>query len=66
MQSEQVFAALKPLDVETAFVRFAERFLGMARTGGTDGRIAMLNQIQWWNEKDLQARLPNFPPPSRS
>ncbi len=51
-QGEQVFAALKLLDVPTRFVRYPrETSHGMSRQGPPDLRIHRLNQIQtWWKE----------------
>ncbi len=50
-QGEQVFVALKRLDIPTEFVRFPGEFHGLSRNGRTDRRIVRLNHIaRWFNE----------------
>jgi len=50
-QGEQVFVALKRLNVPTEFVRFPGEFHGLSRNGRTDRRIVRLNHIaRWFNE----------------
>jgi dipeptidyl aminopeptidase/acylaminoacyl peptidase len=56
-QAEQVFSALKLLDVETRFVRYPRSTShGMSRGGPPDLRIHRLHQIVKWWEKHLKRR----------
>ncbi len=52
-QGEQVFVALKRLDIETEMVRFPGEFHGLSRTGRTDRRIVRLSHIARWFNKYL-------------
>ncbi len=52
-QSEQVFVALKRLNVPTEFVRFPDEFHGLSRSGRTDRRIVRLNHIARWFDEYL-------------
>jgi dipeptidyl aminopeptidase/acylaminoacyl peptidase len=53
-QGEQAFVALKRAGVETEFVRFPEEPHGLSRVGRTDRRIARLNHILRWMDKNLK------------
>jgi dipeptidyl aminopeptidase/acylaminoacyl peptidase len=53
-QGEQVFVALKSLEVDSEMVRFPDEFHGLSRTGRTDRRIARLNHILRWFDKYLK------------
>jgi dipeptidyl aminopeptidase/acylaminoacyl peptidase len=50
-QGEQVFVALKRLNVDTEFVRFPDEFHGLSRSGRTDRRVARLKHIKRWFDK---------------
>lgn len=52
-QGEQVFVALKKLEIDTEMVRFPDEFHGLSRTGRTDRRIVRLNHILRWFDKYL-------------
>ncbi len=52
-QGEQVFVALKQLNVPTEMVRFPDEFHGLSRTGRTDRRIVRLNHIARWFDRYL-------------
>ena len=55
-QGEQVFVALKRLEVPTEFVRFPGEFHGLSRNGRTDRRVVRLNHIaRWFNEYMLES-----------
>lgn len=53
-QSEQVFVALKYLDVPTKMVRFPDESHGLSRGGRTDRRIVRLEQIAGWFDQYLK------------
>jgi len=53
-QGEQVFVALKRLDVDTEFVRYPDEFHGMSRTGRTDRRVERIKHILRWFDKYLK------------
>ncbi len=53
-QGEQVFVALKSLNVPTQFVRFPGEPHGLSRVGRTDRRIERLNHIVGWFDKYLK------------
>ncbi|MEA3441552.1 MAG: S9 family peptidase [Chloroflexota bacterium] len=53
-QGEQVFVALKKLDVDSEMVRFPDEFHGLSRTGRTDRRIERLSHIKRWFDKYLK------------
>ena len=53
-QSEQVYAALKRLGVDTEFIRFPGEAHGLSRGGRTDRRIARLNYILGWFDRYLK------------
>ncbi|MCK4666178.1 S9 family peptidase, partial [Candidatus Dependentiae bacterium] len=53
-QGEQVYVALKYLDVDTEFIRFPGEPHGLSRTGRTDKRIARLKHILRWFDKYLK------------
>ena len=57
-QGEQVFVALKYLDVPTEMVRFPDEFHGLSRGGRTDRRIARLNHILRWFDQYLKGKEP--------
>jgi dipeptidyl aminopeptidase/acylaminoacyl peptidase len=54
-QDQQVFTALKYLNIDTELVLFPEEPHGLSRTGRTDRRIARLNHILRWFNKYLKA-----------
>jgi dipeptidyl aminopeptidase/acylaminoacyl peptidase len=47
-QSEQVFVALKYLDVPTEMLRFPDESHGLSRNGRTDRRVMRLKSMQRW------------------
>ena len=53
-QDEQVFVALKNLDVDTELVVFPDEPHGLSRTGRTDRRIERLNHIRRWFDRYLK------------
>ncbi len=52
-QSEQVYVALKNLNVDTAFLIFPDSPHGVSRSGRTDRRIVRLESILQWFERYL-------------
>ncbi len=53
-QGEQVFVALKKLEVDTEMVRFPDEPHGLSRGGRTDRRIERLNHILRWFDRYLK------------
>ncbi len=53
-QSEQVFVALRRLNVDAELVLFPEESHGLSRNGRTDRRIARLNHMLRWFETYLK------------
>lgn len=55
-QGEQVFVALKRLDVDTEMVRFPDEPHGLSRGGRTDRRVARLEHIARWFNRYIGAK----------
>jgi len=53
-QGEQIFVALKKLDVDAEMIRFPEEPHGLSRSGRTDRRIERLNHILRWFDRYLK------------
>lgn len=54
-QSEQVYVALKNLDVDTEFLMFPDSPHGVSRSGRTDRRVVRLEGIVDWFKRYLEA-----------
>ena len=54
-QDQQIYTALKYLNIDTELILFPEEPHGLSRTGRTDRRIARLNHILRWFNKYLNS-----------